>query len=138
LDAEDILALLGDSEPSEGQKKEAIASLNQAESDSEEQLTRKRRKRVALSPSPRPSQKLEDLCPICLSEILSKATLASCPHYYCFPCIDEWVKTNNVCPQCRQPITNLYFKDEKGKPLVKKVVQPVKPRVSDDFLRVYI
>ena len=45
-------------------------------------------------------------CAICLDEPTTGLTLVRlpCRHEFCEPCITEWLKRKNACPQCRAPI----------------------------------
>ncbi len=41
-------------------------------------------------------------CPICLGDLkTSKNKNLYCSHIFHENCIDEWLKTNNTCPNCR-------------------------------------
>ena len=49
------------------------------------------------------SEKLE--CPICQDKPEKKdATITSCGHLMCTPCLKEWTKTSKTCPMCRANI----------------------------------
>ena len=55
---------------------------------------------------------------ICLEDIdISKeASLDCCQHKYCYPCIQKWVKEiENSCPQCKQKIKKILFRDVIGR-----------------------
>ena len=45
-------------------------------------------------------------CAICLDEPTTGLILVRlpCRHEFCEPCITEWLKRKNACPQCRAPI----------------------------------
>lgn len=43
-------------------------------------------------------------CSICY-ELFVNATILNCSHTFCKYCIDQWRKTNNACPICRERIT---------------------------------
>ena len=40
-------------------------------------------------------------CPICLEEI-KQLRVTQCNHKFCKPCIEEWIKHHDTCPQCRR------------------------------------
>jgi len=42
-------------------------------------------------------------CPICVEEITDTARL-DCQHSYCYDCIWNWCRFNNVCPLCKAPV----------------------------------
>ena len=44
----------------------------------------------------------EDVCPICLEEIPEKEMkVLDCNHEYHNSCIEEWMRYNPRCPECR-------------------------------------
>lgn len=43
-------------------------------------------------------------CSICMERIKNKYTI-SCKHSFCYKCIKKWEKTNNTCPNCREPFS---------------------------------
>lgn len=43
-------------------------------------------------------------CGICCSRILYSGEI-DCGHKFCFSCIDQWCKVNNVCVYCKLPVS---------------------------------
>ena len=50
-------------------------------------------------------------CPICLDQILH-STIGSCTHHYCYRCIYNYCKINNLCPLCKTKIFELKLDHE--------------------------
>lgn len=50
---------------------------------------------------PLPLDTSETKCGICLDEVTKRGKIGPCSHLYCFPCLLEWSKVNNTCPQCK-------------------------------------
>lgn len=48
-----------------------------------------------------------DACVIC-TEVCKVPTNLDCKHQFCYRCILEWAKLNNVCPLCKQAFTVVY------------------------------
>lgn len=62
----------------------------------------------------KPKQREERVCGICLEDVVgsnkSFGLLVNCNHTFCYECIGQWRKQNNVsesatrsCPECRKP-----------------------------------
>ena len=49
-----------------------------------------------------PDEKGEPDCPVCLSRVENRAYTNTCLHEFCFPCIEEWSRSHNRCPVCRE------------------------------------
>ena len=47
-----------------------------------------------------------------------------CKHKYCIPCIKEWIKEKNRCPQCKELIVGLNWKDPITKQTEEVVILP--------------
>lgn len=45
-------------------------------------------------------------CSICLNKIYKNQVKLNCNHYYHHECLKEWLKYNNICPNCRSEINN--------------------------------
>ena len=45
-------------------------------------------------------------CPICF-ELIQNSTICPCVHHFCYKCIIDWCKINNLCPVCKEVITEL-------------------------------
>lgn len=43
-------------------------------------------------------------CSIC-AELFIEATTLGCSHSFCNSCVEEWLKRNNICPNCRCAVT---------------------------------
>lgn len=50
-------------------------------------------------------------CPICMTEMIVCCEL-QCKHHFHKECIENWVKTHNTCPMCRQEILYDLFGSE--------------------------
>ena len=51
-------------------------------------------------------------CSICKGIIENRATLETCFHSYCFPCIKSWGDNPNrrsLCPRCDKPFQNILY-----------------------------
>lgn len=48
-------------------------------------------------------------CPICFDQIKKGDTIVilACQHCFCYECITKWNETENICPICRNPGTNI-------------------------------
>jgi len=44
-------------------------------------------------------------CPVC-QELLIEATALNCAHSFCSYCLQEWKKTREICPVCRERIVS--------------------------------
>jgi len=44
-------------------------------------------------------------CPICMN-ITNNIITTKCGHKFCKSCINVWLSKHNLCPSCRQPISN--------------------------------
>ena len=56
------------------------------------------------------SSKKVEKCAICKERIKNRATLETCFHSYCFPCIIGWSKNPKhraLCPRCDRPYQNI-------------------------------
>uniref|UniRef100_A0A8C4XTZ2 RING-type E3 ubiquitin transferase n=1 Tax=Falco tinnunculus TaxID=100819 RepID=A0A8C4XTZ2_FALTI len=49
----------------------------------------------------------ENLCTICLSEIVNAASVEECFHTFCFKCIQQWAAKRPVCPLCMQSFNHI-------------------------------
>ena len=52
------------------------------------------------------NQLLEE-CPICLCKKKRPIIIYNCQHIFCYKCIKQWTKINNICPLCKSNIINL-------------------------------
>lgn len=59
-------------------------------------------------------------CSICYETIKNQAKLDSCNHVFCVKCIKTWVRQNNSCPLCRQPIGKITGKRKRDTMIVKR------------------
>jgi len=64
-------------------------------------------KRMPAKTKQEDSQRQLSRCTICLDEFVDKVKIRRLPcfHMYHVKCIDVWLKTNQICPVCRKPIT---------------------------------
>jgi hypothetical protein len=49
----------------------------------------------------------DENCSICMESFHDKKRnvyLVNCNHYFCFECIDKWLKENKGCPICKQEV----------------------------------
>lgn len=46
----------------------------------------------------------DQICTICLSELLNCRQLAACGHFFHYRCLFQWMQTKMECPICRAPI----------------------------------
>lgn len=46
-------------------------------------------------------------CPICLGPMRRPAYVTFCMHKFCLSCIQQWARTRDNCPVCRQPMEQL-------------------------------
>lgn len=53
----------------------------------------------------RNQEKKKDTCTICLNEV--KAVPLACGHVFHKKCINEWLKENSSCPNCREKVIYL-------------------------------
>jgi hypothetical protein len=49
---------------------------------------------------------LSQSCAICLSDYEpgDVCSILPCSHTFCAACVKTWLRTNNSCPTCRQPV----------------------------------
>jgi len=67
--------------------------------DDEPIITRKKYKSRFRIKKPLPD------CSICLKKLgYQKRKYLPCGHFYHFRCIDKWIKNNNSCCLCREPV----------------------------------
>ena len=54
---------------------------------------------------------LERVCGICFCPTGDvdnpRGRINSCTHLFCVPCLEEWAKATNICPQCRQRFSRI-------------------------------
>ncbi|KHJ90032.1 zinc finger, C3HC4 type [Oesophagostomum dentatum] len=48
-------------------------------------------------------------CSICLEQIADPTQSDSCPHSFCFSCLQEWIKYSDKCPLCNTPMKTIRF-----------------------------
>ena len=46
--------------------------------------------------------KKANVCPICFEPIVNLCRTDQCDHEFCFQCLRNWIRHQNVCPICRQ------------------------------------
>ncbi len=60
-----------------------------------------------------------DQCAICLLDFQKDDEITPLPcdekHYFHSPCIESWLKNNNICPLCKKPITKEALEQQKKK-----------------------
>ena len=49
----------------------------------------------------------ELLCPICGHVLQNPLQIKNCEHCFCTPCIEEWMKHQQICPVDRSPVVSL-------------------------------
>lgn len=57
-----------------------------------------------------------DICSIC-TEACKVPTSLNCKHQFCYRCIIEWAKLNNVCPLCKQAFTVVHKFNKYAEPV---------------------
>jgi hypothetical protein len=50
-------------------------------------------------------------CGICYEKITVQGKPNACDHIFCFPCLQTWAKTANVCPMCKRDFQRIEKKD---------------------------
>lgn len=46
-------------------------------------------------------------CCICIDYIYQCVTLIPCLHNFCAACFSDWMQKSKLCPQCREPVTEI-------------------------------
>ena len=56
-------------------------------------------------------EKKEDCCSVCKEDYTDKDEVVTtgCKHLFHACCLATWVKTKKTCPNCREPIVNLFL-----------------------------
>jgi len=71
-------------------------------------------------------------CGICLEPPTVRGVLDSCAHPFCFECINQWSKTSNTCPFCKQRFKQISKTDPRTKKLKKVRVKHADQRPTYD------
>ncbi len=70
----------------------------------------------------------ENMCPICLDIIRTRAVTDQCRHEFCFRCIERWSHNHNRCPVCRRPFH--YIRRQPAVPQEAIRSQPKAPQIG--------
>ena len=56
-------------------------------------------------------EKKEDCCSVCKEDYVDgdEVVTTGCKHLFHACCLAKWVKTKKTCPNCREPIVNLFL-----------------------------
>jgi len=56
-------------------------------------------------------EKKEDCCSVCKEDYVDgdEVVTTGCKHLFHACCLATWVKSKNTCPNCREPIVDLFF-----------------------------
>jgi hypothetical protein len=56
-------------------------------------------------------EKKEDCCSVCKEDYVhgDEVVTTECKHLFHACCLAKWVKTKKTCPNCREPIVNLFL-----------------------------
>ena len=54
-------------------------------------------------------EKKEDCCSVCKEDCVNEVVTTGCNHLFHACCLATWVKTKKTCPNCREPIVNLFL-----------------------------
>ena len=59
----------------------------------------------------------ENICTICIEEVKEEnlAKVEGCSHVFCDECIQQWAKTENKCPNCKEKFNIIITKTEEIK-----------------------
>ena len=55
------------------------------------------------------NKKMEDTCPICRDSFVvgGSVTRLPCDHYFCAPCVAQWLDMSRTCPVCRLELSDV-------------------------------
>ncbi len=74
-------------------------------------------------------QSQTQICGICQDTINDNTRVDCEKHEFCYECIWEWCKHNNVCPMCKREVTK--FTTMVGHAPVPRPVEPYAEKIND-------
>jgi hypothetical protein len=71
-------------------------------------------------------------CDICFNriDIGDNIVILPCQHYFCYECINEWVKKRNICPSCQNDNDDISLIKSKDSRLVKRLKRDYKKYIK--------